>query len=108
MFSPIDLVWLILLCSGVFYLWRSGQFKDHALRIASEHCQQLDLQLLDHSMVIVGLWPVRDASGRLLLRRRYRFEFASTGDQRYHGELALTGLQLERIDLEPYKLPSDD
>ncbi len=105
MFSPVDLIWLFLLCGGVFYLWRSGQFKDRALQVASEHCKQLGLQLLDHSMVIVGLWPVRDASGRLLLRRSYRFEFASTGDHRYHGKLMLIGLQLERIDLETYKLP---
>ena len=107
MFSPADLVWLILLCGGVFYLWRSGQFKDRALQLAFEHCKQLELQLLDHSMVIVGLWPARDAGGRLVLRRRYRFEFASTGDRRYHGELSLIGLSLEQIGLEAYKLPED-
>lgn len=108
MFSAVDLIWLILLCGGVFYLWRSGQFKDRALYIASEHCKHLGLQLLDHSMVIVGLWPVRDASGRLELRRRYRFEFASIGDRRYQGKLSLIGLHLEHIDLEPYKITPAD
>lgn len=107
MFSPVDSIWLLLLCGGVFYLWRSGQFKDRALQFAFDHCKRLELQLLDHSMVIVGLWPVRDVSGRLVLRRRYRFEFASTGDDRYQGKLTLVGLQLDCIDLEAYKLPPD-
>jgi hypothetical protein len=66
------------------------------------------LQLLDHSMVIVGLWPVRDTNGRLELRRRYRFEFASVGDRRYQGKLSLIGLHLEQIDLEAYKITTDD
>ena len=108
MFSPADLIWLALLVGGVLYLWRGGPFKDRALQLAAEHCRQHDLQLLDHSMVIVGIWPVRNPDGRLVLRRRYRFEFSSTGDRRYLGEVALAGMQLERIDLEIYKLPSDD
>ena len=59
-------------------------------------------------MVIVGLWPLRDASGRLILRRSYQFEFASTGDRRYQGKLVLEGLQLRQIELETYKLPSQE
>ena len=108
MFSPVDLLWLLLLVGGVFYLWRSSLFTAQARKLASAHCQQLNLQLLDQSMVICGLWPVRGANGRLVLRRRYRFEFSSTGDRRYQGELVMLGLQLEHIELETYKLPSED
>ncbi len=108
MFSPVDLIWLLLLGAGVLYLWRSDQFKRRARDLAIAHCSELNLQLLDHSMVITGIWPLRGADGRLVLRRKYRFEFASIGDRRYQGELVLTGLQLLRIDLEAYKLPSDD
>ena len=108
MFSPVDLIWLILLGAGVHYLWRSDQFKRRARDLAIAQCSELNLQLLDHSMVITGIWPMRNADGRLVLRRKYRFEFASIGDRRYQGELVLAGLQLLRIDLEAYKLPSDD
>ena len=62
----------------------------------------------EDSMVITGLWPVRSANGTLLLRRRYRFEFASTGDQRYQGRLVLEGLQLRHIELDAYRLPPQD
>lgn len=108
MYDPETLIAFALLGFAGLYLWRSGQFKGRARQLARAHCQQHDLQLLDDSMVITGLWPVRDAEGRLVLRRRYQFEFASIGDHRYRGELTLTGLRLQSIDLETYKLPSED
>jgi hypothetical protein len=108
MFSLVDLLWLVLLGGGVFYLWRSSLFTGQARKLADAHCRQLNLQLLDQSMVICALWPVRGADGRLVIRRRYRFEFSSTGDRRYQGELVMLGLQLEHIELETYKLPSED
>ena len=100
--------WLILAGVVVLYFWHSGTFKGRALQLAESYCRQHDLQLLDQSMVIRGLWPIRRADGRLSLRRTYHFEFTSTGDQRYRGVLVLRGMQLESMDLEAYKLPSDE
>jgi len=108
MFSPVDLLWLLLLLGGAAYLWHADKFKQQARNFAIDHCKQLGLQLLDQSMVISALWPVRKPDGKLVWRRRYRFEFASAGDRRYKGELAMLGLRLESIDLEAYKLPSED
>jgi hypothetical protein len=108
MFSLTDLIWLTLFGGAALYLWRSGQFKGRARGLAIAHCKQLGLQLLDHSMVITSLRPVRSAEGRLEFRRKFRFEFASIGDHRYQGELIMVGLRFESIDLEPYKLPSED
>ena len=108
MFSLANLLWLILLGTAGLYLWRSGQFKGRARSLTLNHCKQLDLQLLDDSMVITALWPVRSAMGSLVFRRRYRFEFASVGDRRYQGELIMIGMRLVHIELETYKLPSAD
>ena len=108
MFSLVNLFWLVLLGAAGLYLWRSGQFKGRARSLAINHCKQLDLQLLDDSMVITGLWPVRSAAGSLIFQRRYRFEFASVGDRRYQGEVIMIGMQLVHIELETYKLPSED
>jgi hypothetical protein len=108
MFSLGNLLWLVLLSIAGLYLWRSGQYKGRARSLALKHCKQLDLQLLDDSMVITGLWPVRSVGGNLVFRRTYRFEFASIGDRRYQGELILIGMQLLHIELETYKLPSAD
>lgn len=87
------------------YWWQSGEFKNRALTLALQHCQQLNLQLLDQSMVIRGYWPIRRKDGRWLIRRRYQFEFTSTGHQRYRGNLVLMGFKLDSMELEAYQLP---
>ncbi len=107
MYDLADLIWLTLAGVCALYLLRSGQFKGRARQLAIAHCEQLNLQLLDHSMVIVGLRPVRRSNG-LVLRRSYQFEFASTGDRRYQGKLIMEGIKLVSIELEAYKLPDQN
>jgi len=107
MYDLADLIWVLLAGGCALYLLRSGQFKGRARQLAIAHCRQLDLQLLDDSMVIIGLWPVRRING-LVFRRTYQFEFASTGDRRYQGKLIMEGIQLVSVELEAYKLPEQD
>jgi hypothetical protein len=108
LFSLANLLVLGLIGLVALYLWRSGEYTVRARELAREHCRRLDLQLLDDSVVITRIWPMRSASGRLIFRRSYRFEFASTGDRRYRGTLVLEGLQLSNIELDAYRLPPED
>ena len=108
MYSLGNLLWLVLASMLAIYWWQSGLYKGRARELATAHCQQLGLQLLDQSMVIVGFWPVRDRSGRLVFRRSYQFEFSSTGDKRYQGRLVLEGILLKSIQLEVYRPPETD
>jgi len=108
MFGLAHLATLVAVGLGALYWWHSFEYKRLALKLAARHCAELDLQLLDYSMVIRGIWPLRGADGRLALRRRYQFEFASTGDRRYQGCLTLVGRRLESIELETYKIPGTD
>jgi len=99
---------IVLMALGAFilhYWWQSGEYKNRALALALQHCQQLNLQLLDQSMVIRSYWPVRDTQGRWRIRRRYQFEFTSTGHQRYSGNLVLMGFKLDSMNLEAYQIP---
>jgi hypothetical protein len=100
-----NLLVLLTLCLLVFYWWHSGDFKAIAMGFATQHCEQFSLQLLDQSMVIKGLWAVRNVDGALSVRRRYQFEFSSTGEQRYLGLLTMAGSKLKSIDTETYQLP---
>ena len=108
MLSLVNLLGLVLVGMGALYWWQSGLFKGRARQLATEQCRQLDLQLLDQSMVITGFWPMRSSNGTLAFRRTYQFEFSSTGDRRYRGELILQGMALKSINLEPYKLPDSE
>ncbi len=106
MFSLTNLLCLVLLGTAALYWWQSGVYKGRARELAIQHCKQLELQFLDDSMVITGFSAMRDGRGGLTFRRSYVFEFASTGDRRYHGKLILAGIRLISIDLETYKIPS--
>lgn len=103
----IELLLAILVGLVLYYWWHSGTYKGRARQLAERHCREYDLQLLDQSMVIRGLWPERLEDGRWNLRRTYHFEFTSTGDQRYLGILVLLGMKLQSIEFETYKLPPD-
>lgn len=107
MFDLLYLPWLLLILGIALYWWQSGVYKGRARELATAHCAQLGLQLLDESMVITGFWPVRGRGGRIEFRRRYQFEFSSIGDHRYQGRLVLIGMRLESIELEPYR-PTDE
>jgi len=105
MFSLEYLIWLLIAGILLVYFWHSGRFTGRARVLAIDYCQQFGLQLLDHSIVIKGVWPERTEAGNLTLRRRYQFEFSSTGTQRYQGVLVLLGMNLKSIELEAYELP---
>jgi len=108
MFSLTKLLLLILVGVIAVYWWQSGLFKGRARELAAAHCRQLGLQLLDQSMVITAIRPVLGRGGRIEFRRTYQFEFSSTGDQRYQGELVMEAMHLKSIELEAYKLPDAD
>ena len=84
--------------------WRGWDVKKRAALLVAQYCKQNDLQLLDQSVVLESIRFARDREGRLVFRRIYRFEFASTGDERYQGSIVLTGMQVESVQLEPWRL----
>lgn len=100
-----NLLVILTLCLLAFYWWHSGDFKTLAMGFSTRHCEHFNLQLLDQSMVIKGLWVERNAGGSLSVRRRYQFEFSSTGERRYLGLLTMLGSKLKSIDTETYQLP---
>ncbi len=104
MFELSDIALLLLFAAGAFWWWRGYAVKEIALRGARTHCQSFEVQLLDESVVLRGLWLKRDSNGALRIRRSYTFEFTSTGDDRYHGCVVMLGTAIETVQLEPHRL----
>ena len=73
-----------------------------------KYCKERNLQLLDQTMVLKGLWPIRSVEGALMLRRRYHFEFTSTGEMRSQGAIELIGRHINKLDIEAHLLPEND
>lgn len=108
MLTLSSIFWTALFVALISFWWQGDKIKNVALQYLYEHCRQQGLQLLDQTIVLKGLWPQRGESGSLQLRRRYKFEFTSTGEERYHGVIELIGLRLQSIKLDAHILPDAD
>ena len=107
MLSLSLLAWIALLLAVVSFWWQSDRVKNLALSQVIQLCRRQNLQLLDQTLVLKGVWPLRDESGVLGLRRRYSFEFTSTGETRYQGRVLLLGGRLLRGGVvRPMNVPS--
>ncbi|WP_417227987.1 DUF3301 domain-containing protein [Amphritea sp.] len=99
-----DLFWLTLIVLLLLHWWQSLKIKEVALKAASRHCEELDLQLLDQSVYLRGIWLKRNDQGKIKIWRSYLFDFTATGDDRAKGRIALLGAQVTGITLEAHRI----
>jgi hypothetical protein len=99
-----DVLWLMGGLAFLSYWWQGQGIKIRALQAVKAHCQTMDVQLLDESIVLRGFWLKRDSRGSLRIWRSYLFEFSSTGEQRYTGRVILLGPHIESVQLDPHRL----
>ena len=98
-------IFFTALIIGICWYWlKSRELKDVALKAAARKCESLGLELLDQSVVLRALKPVRSRTGSLHLYRRYVFDFSSTGEQRYQGDVILLGNRVEQVNLAPHRV----
>lgn len=107
MISLSFIFWSTLVTAFIAFWWQSDQIKLFAITHTIKYCQARNLQLLDQTMVLKGLWPIRSNVGSLQLRRRYHFEFTSTGEVRNLGIIELIGKKIHKLELEAHLLPED-
>lgn len=80
------------------WAWLDGTAaRERVLQQTRESCEELGLLLLDQSVVLEGIRPIRRPTGRLGLLRRYRFEFSRDGSERHTGRVALNGPRIEGL-----------
>jgi Protein of unknown function (DUF3301) len=89
---------------GVWYWVKSREIKDVALQAASRHCEELALIFLDQSVSLAGMKIGRDARGQLCIVRTFNFDFSSTGEDRYQGQVHVEGRRISRIWLAPHRI----
>jgi len=99
-----DLFLLTLVIGAVAFWWSSLKHRDLALRTARTSCKNMGLQLLDESVGLKKLRFKRDTDGMIKLLRSYTFEFASTGDERYIGEIDMLGRRITRQFHQPHRV----
>ena len=104
-FAFSELILIVLLVAFLLYWSSSQQIREAALRATKIHCQKMNIQLLDEYVALNALWLKRDQYGKLRVWRSFLFEFTATGEDRYNGKVIMLGNLIERIDLEPHRIP---
>jgi hypothetical protein len=81
---------LLSVLLGWFWL-DSLRVREAAVAAARAACESEGLMLLDDTVAIVAIKPVRNDAGHVTLQRTYNFEYSDTGDNRRIGSLVLQG-----------------
>lgn len=95
---------LLLLGFIAWYWSHSQKVKQLALGASVRRCKEAGVQFLDHSVVLHRIGFKKNPAKQWKLIREYRFEFTSTGENRYIGRVIMQGHHLLSSELEPYNL----
>jgi len=91
------------LAAALVVWWRGHGVREQVLEQVRRHCRQAEVQLLDETVALQRVRPVRGPGG-WVLRRIYGFEFTATGEDRYPGSAIAVGRHLHSIQLSPHRI----
>lgn len=99
----MELAIIILLVSSLLYWLDSIRAKENATRHGKDACKKVLIEFLDDTVLIKKVRLRRNTHGHLSIYREYEFEFSSTGEFRYKGQVTLLGKYLIDVEMEPYQ-----
>ena len=92
-------LFIVLILALIFWAWWIDRgIKQNAYALAKQHCEEINVQLLDDNVRLEKMTLKRNARGSMSIERRFKFEFTSTGERRHQGQLTMLGKKLEGID----------
>ena len=95
----------LLALAALAWLWYdSMRARERAVAAGQNACARERLQFLDETVECTSVRPVRNAAGRLQLRRVYRFEFSDDGSRRRAGSIVMLSGEVESLTMEPFLL----
>ena len=104
MFDLGDIFAGFIFITFIMLWWNAQGVKQTALIATKAHCKHLNVQLLDDGLALKGFWFKRNQHGNLTLWRCYNFEFTSTGNERYSGQIIMLGRLVEKIRMDAYRI----
>jgi hypothetical protein len=102
--STVEILVLLFMIAGIGYWLESMRSKEIASMAGKLTCNKADVDFLDDTVMLHKLSLRRDAEGNMRIYREYRFEFASDGSHRYHGEIIMLGKRVSQVAMEPYRM----
>ena len=97
----------IALLAALAWLWvDSLRAREAALQAGRAACAAEGLMLLDDTVAITSLRPVRDTDGRIRLQRAYSFEYSDSGNNRLDGAVVVLGARVIMLNVGVRDLPN--
>lgn len=91
---------LLLLISALIWFWlNSRRAHEFGVGLCRHLCEKNSVILLDETVILDKLKLRRNASGRIVFERTYRFEYSDDIALRQHGELVIVGLEPVEISI---------
>lgn len=91
----------VLLVAGTGWLfWSSLQAREAANAAIRAACTGHALLFLDDTVGLRSMRPVRDADGRVTLKRVYGFEYSDTGNNRRHGTVTMIAAVPQEVQVD--------
>ncbi len=94
-----ELLVLLLIALLIWFVSDSLKAREAAHAAARKACGEAQVQFLDDTVSQSAIRLARDADGRLVLERHFRFEFSPTGDDRQQGRVRLLGNRVQEVNL---------
>ena len=98
-----DIIFFMLLSFLGYFWWQSKAVKESAIIRVKRYCKEMDIQLLDETISTKKsrlIWH----RNQLKIKRSFVFEFTSTGEARYEGEIIFLSHSMDSIAIEPHKI----
>ncbi len=103
---PVLEIFSLLLLGALTWLWMDSlKAREACLPAARRACEAEGLLLLDETVAIASIRPLRNEDGRLALRRVYRFEYSESGNDRKQGSVTLQGHRVVACYIRPRLVP---
>jgi len=94
------LVYLFLLCSGIWFWLNGRRAHEFSLGICRHICNQNNALLLDETVSLKRLKLRRGPNGRMLFERCYQFEYCYDPANRLCGDVTILGLTPVEINFD--------
>lgn len=95
---------ILLLCGLAWLWWDSRGAAEQAIQAAKFNCERAGVSFLNDTVGWKKVRLKRNRHGRVQIQRTYFFEFASDMEQRYSGEIIMLGRQVNKVNLDAYRV----
>lgn len=92
---------LFLCVIAGWIVWDTMKARETANAAMRAACDRRGLFFLDDTVSLQSVRPMRDADGRVRLRRIYRFQYSDTGHNRRDGSIMLLASHVIALDVGP-------